>query len=225
MDFDALAPGEIEGFRGRLVETLAAHAQRQIDPPPLMVLGMKLIRGRRNMLAEALKHSKYNPDDYLPTVRRMMRTGFLMAAVVEDDVVRAVAGYRFLEMFYSGKMLYLDDLVTELLQQQCRLAHGLPRTRFGQRRRAELIFPCHVGAGANQRPHELDIVVASPHFALKQPPEKLVEQATAPLEVSRPAPMHSEQDPADWWSASPRLKVNSERLYKPRPAGFDNAEL
>lgn len=53
------------------------------------------------------------PDEYLPRVRRMMTTGFHLAAVVEDDVVRAVAGYRFLDMFYSGKMLYLDDLVTD----------------------------------------------------------------------------------------------------------------
>ena len=53
------------------------------------------------------------PDDYLPRVRRMMRDGFRLAAVVEDEVVRAVAGYRYLEMLYSGKMLYLDDLVTD----------------------------------------------------------------------------------------------------------------
>jgi len=53
------------------------------------------------------------PDDYMPRVRRMMRDGFRLAAVIEDDVVRAVAGYRFFEMLYSGKMLYLDDLVTD----------------------------------------------------------------------------------------------------------------
>ncbi len=53
------------------------------------------------------------PDDYVPRVRRMMTTGFHLAAVVEDEVVRAVAGYRFLDMLYSGKMLYVDDLVTD----------------------------------------------------------------------------------------------------------------
>ena len=31
---------------------------------------------------------------------------------------------------------------------------------------------------------------------------KLLDQATAPLTVSRPAPLFSEQDPADWWSAT-----------------------
>jgi xylulokinase len=31
---------------------------------------------------------------------------------------------------------------------------------------------------------------------------KLLDQATAPLMVSRPAPLFSEQDPADWWSAT-----------------------
>ena len=53
------------------------------------------------------------PGDYLPRVRRMMNTGFHLAAVVEDETVRAVAGYRYLDMLYSGKMLYLDDLVTD----------------------------------------------------------------------------------------------------------------
>ena len=31
---------------------------------------------------------------------------------------------------------------------------------------------------------------------------KLLDQATAPLGISRPAPLFSEQDPADWWDAT-----------------------
>jgi GNAT superfamily N-acetyltransferase len=51
---------------------------------------------------------------YLETVRRMMRTdGYLQAAVFEGDSVVAVAGYRFMEMLYAGKMLYVDDLNTD----------------------------------------------------------------------------------------------------------------
>ena len=53
-------------------------------------------------------------DAYLPTVRRMMQTdGYLQAAVFEDDAVVAVAGYRFMEMLFSGKSLYVDDLNTD----------------------------------------------------------------------------------------------------------------
>ena len=32
--------------------------------------------------------------------------------------------------------------------------------------------------------------------------DKIVEQASAPLNVSRPAPLWSEQDPSDWWQAT-----------------------
>lgn len=54
------------------------------------------------------------PEAYLPTVRRMMQTGgFLMAAIEERGVVRAVAGYRIIEKLYCGRILYVDDLVTD----------------------------------------------------------------------------------------------------------------
>jgi GNAT superfamily N-acetyltransferase len=53
-------------------------------------------------------------DAYLATVRRMMQTdGYLQAAVFEGDTVVAVAGYRFMEMLFSGKTLYVDDLNTD----------------------------------------------------------------------------------------------------------------
>jgi ribosomal protein S18 acetylase RimI-like enzyme len=53
-------------------------------------------------------------DDYLSVVRRMMKTdSYRQAAVRESDAVRAVAGYRFMEMLYCGKILYVDDLVTD----------------------------------------------------------------------------------------------------------------
>ena len=51
---------------------------------------------------------------YLDTVRRMMQTdGYLQAAVFEGDTAVAVAGYRFIEMLFSGKSLYVDDLNTD----------------------------------------------------------------------------------------------------------------
>jgi GNAT superfamily N-acetyltransferase len=53
-------------------------------------------------------------DDYLAAVRRMKQTdGYQLAALYDGDEVRAVAGYRFMEMFYSGRILYVDDLNTD----------------------------------------------------------------------------------------------------------------
>ena len=53
-------------------------------------------------------------EEFLPTVRRMMRTdGYHLVTLQEDGSVRAVAGYRFMEMLYSGRFLYVDDLNTD----------------------------------------------------------------------------------------------------------------
>lgn len=54
-------------------------------------------------------------DDYLQRVRRMMRTdGYLLAVDTDDDgVPRGVAGYRYMEMLYAGRILSIDDLVTD----------------------------------------------------------------------------------------------------------------
>ncbi|HET6764325.1 MAG TPA: GNAT family N-acetyltransferase, partial [Longimicrobiaceae bacterium] len=53
-------------------------------------------------------------DGYLPTVRRMMQAeGYRIAAAMEGGEVRAVAGYRVMEMLYAGRMLSVDDLVTD----------------------------------------------------------------------------------------------------------------
>jgi GNAT superfamily N-acetyltransferase len=53
-------------------------------------------------------------DGYLAMVRRMMASdGYRLTVVVERGVTRAVAGYRYLEMLYCGKILYVDDLNTD----------------------------------------------------------------------------------------------------------------
>jgi GNAT superfamily N-acetyltransferase len=45
-------------------------------------------------------------------VVRQQREGYLLAYLEVDGEVRAVAGYRFLESLFSGRFLYVDDLVT-----------------------------------------------------------------------------------------------------------------
>ena len=50
---------------------------------------------------------------FVARVRRMQATGFQLAYLVENDVVSAVAGYRILDQFVSGRVLYVDDLVTD----------------------------------------------------------------------------------------------------------------
>src|SRR5436190_11754923 len=53
-------------------------------------------------------------DGYLAIVRRMMQTdGYRLAAAYDQGSVRAVAGYRVMEMLYCGRILYVDDLNTD----------------------------------------------------------------------------------------------------------------
>ena len=50
----------------------------------------------------------------VPRVRELEAGGFLLAYIADaEGTVRAVAGYRFLDMLYSGKQIYVDDLVTD----------------------------------------------------------------------------------------------------------------
>ena len=49
---------------------------------------------------------------FLERVRRQQEQGYQLAFLECEGEVRAVAGYRFLESLFSGKNLYVDDLVT-----------------------------------------------------------------------------------------------------------------
>ena len=51
-------------------------------------------------------------DKFVKRVEHQHQEGYLLAFVETDGEVRAVAGYRFLESLFSGKFLYVDDLVT-----------------------------------------------------------------------------------------------------------------
>jgi GNAT superfamily N-acetyltransferase len=51
-------------------------------------------------------------NQFLECVQRQQKQGYQLAFLECEDEVRAVAGYRFLESLFSGKNLYVDDLVT-----------------------------------------------------------------------------------------------------------------
>jgi GNAT superfamily N-acetyltransferase len=53
-------------------------------------------------------------EQYITMVARMRETeGYRLAAASVDGKVGAVAGFRVMEMLYCGKILYVDDLVTD----------------------------------------------------------------------------------------------------------------
>ena len=59
-----------------------------------------------------LRSHLHNAERFVERVQRQQRGGYHLAFLESEGEVRAVAGYRFLESLFSGKFLYVDDLVT-----------------------------------------------------------------------------------------------------------------
>jgi len=51
-------------------------------------------------------------EQFVDRVVRQQKEGYRLAFLESEDEVCAVAGYRILESLFSGKFLYVDDLVT-----------------------------------------------------------------------------------------------------------------
>ena len=53
-------------------------------------------------------------SDFVARVRRMGTEGYLLAFLADTGgIVRSVAGFRQMEMLHAGRVLYVDDLVTD----------------------------------------------------------------------------------------------------------------
>lgn len=52
-------------------------------------------------------------EAFVAQVGRQMAQGFQLAALEDGGAVRAVAGFRFQEMLAHGRLMYVDDLVTD----------------------------------------------------------------------------------------------------------------
>jgi len=52
-------------------------------------------------------------DEFVARVRRMLAEGFHLAFLEDAGAVCAVAGYRCYDKLFSGRNLYVDDLVTD----------------------------------------------------------------------------------------------------------------
>jgi hypothetical protein len=60
-----------------------------------------------------------DPEKFIECVMRQQRNGYLLAYLEAGNEIRAVAGFRFLESLFSGKFLYVDDLVTRAADRSC----------------------------------------------------------------------------------------------------------
>jgi GNAT superfamily N-acetyltransferase len=67
---------------------------------------------RCHLVMRELRPLFQEPEQFVERVLRQRKDGYQLAFVESEGEVYAVAGYRFLESLFSGKFLYVDDLVT-----------------------------------------------------------------------------------------------------------------
>ena len=60
-----------------------------------------------------------NAEEFVDRVKRQQKQGYFLAFLAVEGEIRAVAGYRYLESLFSGKNLYVDDLVTREADRSC----------------------------------------------------------------------------------------------------------
>ena len=63
-------------------------------------------------------------DAFVDQVATQQAEGYVLAALCDDGVIRALAGYRLQHMLAHGRFLYVDDLVTD---------EGSRSERYGER--------------------------------------------------------------------------------------------
>lgn len=67
---------------------------------------------RVHVVMRELRPHHADEHAFVRQVQKQMREGFRLAYIEEEGEIRGVAGYRILELLFSGRTLYVDDLVT-----------------------------------------------------------------------------------------------------------------
>jgi len=108
---------------------------------------------------------------FVETVRRQIAAGFALAILEHEGRVRAVAGFRVIENLFGGRILYVDDLVTDAAAR----SQGYGKALFDwltARARAEGCRHLELDSGVQRfDAHRFYLVnrmhIASYHFRLK----------------------------------------------------------
>ena len=108
---------------------------------------------------------------FVNTVRQQNRSGYVLAYLEEEGTVMSVAGFRVIENLVSGRMLYVDDLVT--LEEHRSRSHG--KAMFDwlvQRARGEGCNYLELDSGVQRfQAHRFYLtnrmIISAHHFVLK----------------------------------------------------------
>lgn len=72
--------------------------------------------------------------EFLERATRQGKQGYALAFAEAEGEVRAVAGYRYIDNLYAGRVLYVDDLVTREADRSCGYGDRLFDWLVGQAR-------------------------------------------------------------------------------------------
>lgn len=50
--------------------------------------------------------------NFLALINTMSKTGYLLVFIKDNNIIVAVAGYRYMQNLFAGKLIYVDDLST-----------------------------------------------------------------------------------------------------------------
>lgn len=84
----------------------------RITKPRIAIAGSAEEIGRCFPVMRELRTHFNDADKFRDQVLRQQKQGYQLAFLEADGEIAAVAGYRLLESLFSGKNLYVDDLVT-----------------------------------------------------------------------------------------------------------------
>jgi GNAT superfamily N-acetyltransferase len=68
--------------------------------------------GRCFPVMRELRTHIVDEKEFVERVQRQQKQGYQLGFLESEGEIRAAAGYRFLDSLFSGKNLYVDDLVT-----------------------------------------------------------------------------------------------------------------
>lgn len=127
------------------------------------------IRGCFPVMVQLRPH--LDEADFVHRIRRQMAGGYALGYLEDEGEVRAVAGFRLMDNLFAGRVLYVDDLVTD----ESTRSRGYGKTLLDwliERARAEGCDSLELDSGVQRfDAHRFYLtnrmVISSHHFRLK----------------------------------------------------------
>jgi GNAT superfamily N-acetyltransferase len=116
-------------------------------------------------------HLSGSESEFVDRIRLQMSLGFRLAFLAEGGEVRAVAGFRTVENLSRGRMLYVDDLVTDEAHRSS--GHGAKMLLWlADRAREDGCSELHLDSGVQRvDAHRFylahGMVISAHHFQMK----------------------------------------------------------